>query len=230
MEAIILAGGFGTRLSHIISDVPKPMAPVNGKPFLKYVFEYLLKNKVTHAVLAAGYKSECIKDYFGDEYKGISITYSLEDTPLGTGGAIKRAMKFCNEEDVFILNGDTYFGVDLFEMKAFHEMHFSKLTIAVKEFGNFDRYGSVVIENDVIKELVEKKPTEYGKINGGTYCLEKEIFDSIRDDAFSFEERVLESGLLDIYAYTSEAYFIDIGVPEDYYKAQEDLKMFANGG
>jgi D-glycero-alpha-D-manno-heptose 1-phosphate guanylyltransferase len=225
MEVVILAGGFGTRLSHIVTDVSKPMAPINGEPFLKYLFEYLLKNGVTRIVLAVGYKSESIKDYFGDEYKGISIAYSTEDIPLGTGGAIKKAMEVCNEDDVFILNGDTYFGVNLAEMKAFHEMHSSKLTIAVKELSNFDRYGSVVIEDDVIKEFVEKKPTEHGKINGGAYLLKKVIFDSISEVSFSFEKMVLEKGIVNIYAYESEGYFTDIGVPEDYYKAQEDLKV-----
>jgi len=156
MEVIILAGGFGTRLNHIVPDVPKPMAPINEEPFLKYIFEYLLKNGVTHTVIAAGYKAECIQEYFGDEYKGIKISYSIEDMPLGTGGALKKAMDCCNEDDVFILNGDTYFDVDLIEMKVFHEKHSSKLTIAVKSLNNFDRYGSVIIKNDIIKEFVEK--------------------------------------------------------------------------
>jgi len=120
METIILVGGFGTRLSHIVSDVPKPMIPVNGKPFLKYLFDYLLKNGVTYIILAVGYKSEIIQKYFGDDYKGISITYSVENTPLGTGGAIKKALDCCNEKYVFIVNGDTYFDVDLKQMKDFH--------------------------------------------------------------------------------------------------------------
>jgi len=93
MEAVILAGGLGTRLSHIVSDVPKPMAPVNNQPFLKYVIDYLLENGVNHVILAVGYKAKSIQSYFGDTYHGIRITYSIEDTPLGTGGAIKKALK-----------------------------------------------------------------------------------------------------------------------------------------
>jgi D-glycero-alpha-D-manno-heptose 1-phosphate guanylyltransferase len=226
MEAIILAGGLGTRLSHILADVPKPMADVNGEPFLTYIFEYVLKNRIEHVVLAVGYKAEFIKDYFKDEYKGIKITYSFEDIPLGTGGAIKKALNCCKSSDVFILNGDTYFDVDLNEMKVFHEKNQSKLTVAVKELSNFDRYGSVVIENDMIKRFVEKKPTDQGKINGGIYRLQKEVLNSVNKELFSFEKVILESGIVDIYAFRSDRYFIDIGVPEDYYKAQGDFLNF----
>lgn len=225
MEAIILAGGFGTRLSHIVPDVPKPMAQVNGEPFLKYIFEYLLKNGVSHVVLAVGYKHESIENYFGKDYKGIKITYSIEDSPLGTGGAIKKAISRCEEEDVFVLNGDSYFGIDLDKLKEFHQIHGSKLTIAVKALSNFARYGSVVIEDHVIKEFVEKKPAAYGRINAGTYLMKRDLFHSIDEEAFSFEKRILESGLVSIYAYESTAYFIDIGVPEDYYKAQADYSQ-----
>jgi len=224
MEAIILAGGFGTRLSNILFDVPKPMAPVNGKPFLKYVFDYLLKNGITHAILALGYKAEVIQKYFGDKYKGISITYSIEDFPLGTGGAIKKALSCCNEDDVFVLNGDTYFDVNLKEMKLFHDNKKSNLTIAVKAMRDFDRYGTVVIEDHMIKRFEEKKPTDQGKINGGIYLIKKTIFDLVDEESFSFEKIMLESGIIDIYAFESEGYFIDIGVPEDYYRAQKDFK------
>lgn len=223
MQAIILAGGFGTRLTHIVSDVPKPMASVNGEPFLKYVFDYLLKNEVTRAVLAIGYKAEVIQKYFGDNYKGIKITYSIEDNPLGTGGAIKKALDYCYEDDIFILNGDTYFDVDLNEMKSFHGYKNSNLTVAVKLMTNFDRYGAVEIEDHIIKQFQEKKPTVQGKINGGTYLMKKRIIDSVDEESFSFEKVILENGMIDIYAFESDRYFIDIGVPEDYYRAQKDF-------
>lgn len=224
MEAIVLAGGFGTRLSHIVTEVPKPMAPINGQPFLQYIFDYLLKNGVTHVILAVGYKAEIIESFFGDLYQGIKITYSIEDTPLGTGGAIKKALDCCNEEDVLIINGDTYFDVDLKEMKKFHRYTNSSLTVAIKPMSNFDRYGSVIIENDKIKKFEEKKKTVQGKINGGTYLIKSGIMDSIDKESFSFEKVILESDLVDIYAFESNGYFIDIGVPEDYYNAQKDFK------
>lgn len=228
MEAIILAGGAGTRLSHVVSDVPKPMAPVNGNPFLKYIFDYLLKNQVTHVVLAICYKADIIQSYFGDNYKGINITYSIEDVPLGTGGAIKKALGYCKEDKVFIVNGDTYYDVHLKKMKDFHIRKSSSLTIAVKPMSNFNRYGAVVIINDVIKEFKEKKATNYGKINGGIYLLNKEIMDSIDEESFSFEEGILESGIVDIYAFESDEYFIDIGVPEDYKRAQKEFAQIIN--
>lgn len=224
MEAIVLAGGFGTRLSHIVSDVPKPMAPVCGKPFLNYIFDYLLKNGIKHIVLAVGYKSEIIQNHFGDRYKGISITYSIEDSPLDTGGAIKKALNNCNEENIFIVNGDTYFDVDLKKMEAFHYNKNSKLSISVKSMSNFERYGAVIIEGDLIRKFEEKKPTLEGKINGGIYLVNRQIISSIDKESFSFEKVILESGVFDIYAIESDGYFIDIGVPEDYYRAQENFE------
>ncbi len=224
MEAIVLAGGFGTRLSNIVSNVPKPMASINGQPFLKYIFDYLLKNKVTFAVLAVGYKAEVVYKYFGYNYQNLKIEYSVETAPLGTGGAIKKALSLCSKEDVLIINGDTYFDVDINNMLAFHINKGSCLTMAVKPMINFSRYGSVVVENDMIKRFEEKKPTLKGKINGGTYIIKKKILEVIDKETFSFEKSVLESKLFDIYAYESDGYFIDIGIPEDYYKAQEDFK------
>lgn len=223
MEAIILVGGFGTRLSHIVSEVPKPMAPVNGSPLLKYIMDYLGKNGITHVVFAAGYKAQVIQNYFEDCYQGIKIIYSIEDMPLGTGGAIKKALDCCNEKNVFIINGDTYFDVDLKSMKNFHAEMDSSLTIAVKPMSNFERYGSVIIENRRIVKFEEKRLTASGKINGGIYVIKKEILDGIEKVSFSFENDILEGCIVDIHAFESNGYFIDIGVPEDYYKAQEDF-------
>ncbi|NLK96424.1 MAG: NTP transferase domain-containing protein [Clostridiales bacterium] len=224
MEAIVLAGGFGTRLSHIVSDVPKPMAPVCGQPFLKYIFDHLLKNGVNNIILAVGYKAEIIQQYFGNNYNGINITYSCEDTPLGTGGAIKKALKFCKEDNVFIINGDTYFDVDLKKMKSFHSEKDSELSIVVKPMNKFERYGAVVIENDKIKRFEEKKSTLKGKINGGIYLINSKMMNAVDEKSFSFEKVILESGLVEIYAFESNGYFIDIGIPEDYYRAQIDFE------
>lgn len=224
MEAIILAGGFGTRLSHIVKDVPKPMAPVNGEPFLKYIFDYLLQFKTEHVVLALGYKADTIMNYFGSAYKGIQITNSLEGMPLGTGGAIKKAMGLCRGTDIFVLNGDTYFDVDLYKMNAFHKSKKSRLTVAVKPMDNFDRYGTVFIENDKIIRFEEKKPTRQGRINGGTYLVRREIFDSIPSTTFSFEKEMLENKDTGLYAYISDGYFIDIGIPDDYARAQKEFE------
>lgn len=226
MDAIILAGGFGTRLNHIVSDVPKPMAPINKKPFLEYIFNYLIDNNIMHIVLAIGYKGYLIEDYFGNEYKGIPLSYSIEDFPLGTGGAIKKALDYCRDGDVFIINGDTYFDVNLNFMKVFHNKKKSKLTVAIKVMHDCDRYGTVDIQKDRITKFKEKKKIISGKINGGTYLINKSVFDDFKESSFSFEKLVLESGIVDLYAFESDGYFIDIGVPTDYYKAQEDFQVF----
>lgn len=224
MEVIILAGGFGTRLKHVVSDVPKPMAPINDKPFLEYIFEDLNKKGVTHVVLAVGYMKEKIEEYFKNQYKNIEISYSEENSPLGTGGAIKKAVSKCREEDIFIINGDTFYDVDLEKMKKFHIENKSSLTIAVKEMENFDRYGSLVIENNKIIKFEEKKAMSKGKINGGIYLIKKNIFQGIEEESFSFEKEILENEKTEKYAYESNGYFIDIGIPEDYYKFIEKNK------
>lgn len=227
MEGIILAGGFGTRLSHIVKDVPKPMAPIKGTPFLAYVMEYLLRFKVEKIVMAVGYKAEVIEKYFGNNYKGIEIIYSEEKEPLGTGGAIKKALGYCSNESVVVLNGDTYFDVDLNEMKKFHDKNDSKLTIGLKKMFDFDRYGTVEIENDAIVKFNEKRKMEEGYINGGTYVISKDIFDGIEKKSFSFETDYMEKFVSKekFKGFISSGYFIDIGIPEDYYKADKELKI-----
>jgi D-glycero-alpha-D-manno-heptose 1-phosphate guanylyltransferase len=228
MEAIILAGGFGTRLSHIVSDVPKPMAPINDKPFLEYLLDYLLINKVNRIIMAVSHKREIIIDHFGCDYKGVPIVYSEEDTPLGTGGGIKKALSSCNEQNIFVINGDSFFLANLQDMLSFHRDNNFDITIAVKEMFDFDRYGTVNINEKRIVSFEEKKATKRGYINGGIYILRKDILDSIKKDTFSFEKEFLENEDIkkDCGAYISEGYFIDIGVPEDYFKANEELPKF----
>lgn len=226
MEAIVLAGGFGTRLSHVVSDVPKPMAPINYKPFLQYLLDYGISNGINRFILAVGYKSHIIKSYFNDNYKGAEILYSDEDKPLFTGGAIKKAMSLCNDPYFIILNGDTYFDVDLKDMFNYHINNNNHITIATKAMKNFDRYGTVLCDNNRIIEFKEKTPTEQGDINGGVYICNKSVLSDFDEEKFSFEQQILEKKLkeLRISAFPSEGYFIDIGVPEDYYKAQKDFE------
>lgn len=224
MEAIVLAGGFGTRLKEVVSDVPKPMAPVNGKPFLEYLIKDLGEKGIRHIILAVGYKKKIIKEYFKNRYESIEITYSEELTPLGTGGAIKKALKLAKEEDVFIVNGDTFFDIDLKRMKEFHTENKSILTVTVKEMENFDRYGSLIIKGNKIIEFEEKKKKAKGKINGGIYLIKKDLLNRVEKENFSFEKEVLEDKKIEKYSYESKGYFIDIGVPEDYFLFKEKQK------
>lgn len=226
MEAIILAGGFGTRLSTVVSDVPKPMAPINGRPFLEYLLDDLNEKGISRVILAVGYKKEIIKSHFKERYKSIDIVYSDEDIPLGTGGAIKKALTLAEAEDIFIINGDTIFDVSLKEMYKFHKENDSNLTLAIKEMEKFDRYGSLILEENKIVKFEEKKYIEKGYINGGIYLLKKNILGDKKEESFSFEKDILENQNLKIekYGYKSERYFIDIGIPEDYYRFKEIIE------
>ncbi len=225
MEALILAGGFGTRLAHVVKDVPKPMADIAGKPFLEYLLEYLLKNDIKRVIFAVSYKREIIMNYFGNKYKDMSISYSIEDTPLGTGGGIKKGLSLCREEEVFVVNGDSMFLVDLQGMMSFHNENRSDVTIATKEMENFDRYGTMVVKNKKIVSFREKVFVEEGLINGGIYLLNKKVLLNFEKKEFSFEKDFLadKSLNINIYSYLSDGYFIDIGIPDDYARANVEL-------
>lgn len=230
MEAIILAGGLGTRLSHIVNDVPKTMAPVCGKPFLKYVLDNIKENGFEHIILAVSYMRGQIMDYFGKEYKGMKVTYSVEESLLGTGGGTRQALSFCNDQEVFVLNGDSFLEVDFKEMLNFHLRKSADITIATKHMEHFDRYGTINIDNDTkrILSFNEKKFQEEGIINGGIYLMKRNVLDGIKEKKFSIEKDFFEnfSLNLNIYAFETKGYFIDIGVPEDYYRAQEEFAKF----
>lgn len=225
MEAIILAGGLGTRLKQVIADMPKPMAPVNGIPFLTYILDYLVENGTNRVIMAVGYKWESIKRHYGSKYKDLDIVYSVENEPLGTGGAIKQALNLCFEKEVFIINGDTYFKVDLKQMKKAHLEYTADLTIATKIMYNFDRYGTIIIEKCRIIKFEEKQFKEYGLINGGVYLCNKNILEQISENKFSFEKDFLEKELLNnkIFSFESQEYFIDIGIPEDYKNFEKEM-------
>ncbi|MDD1504958.1 nucleotidyltransferase family protein [Lysinibacillus sp. CNPSo 3705] len=227
MDAIILAGGFGTRLQSVVSDVPKPMAPVANKPFLSYLLTYLGKYEINNVVLCTGYKHEVIENYFSTTYNTLNIKYSVENEPLGTGGAIKKALEIIDSDNVLILNGDTLFNINLNEFIEFHHTEKSDITIALKHLINFDRYGSVIFENNKITGFDEKMYKDSGFINGGVYLINKKLFNRYNlSKTFSFEKEILETKIneLSISGYKASAYFIDIGIPEDYEKAQTEVK------
>jgi len=222
MEAIVLAGGFGTRLQSVVKDVPKPMAKINGMPFLKYLLDSLAKQGITKVILSVGYKQEIIKAYFQQHYLNMSIVYSSEQTPLGTGGAIVQALTMTQNDAVYVLNGDTFFDVDLHAMSIFHSNTVADITLATKVMKNFDRYGTVKINKGTIIAFEEKKYHSAGIINGGLYLIKKGLFDDFSlNPRFSFEGDFLEKNLqkLSVKAFDSNGYFIDIGIPDDYYHA-----------
>lgn len=225
MDAIILAGGFGTRLRHIVSDVPKPMAQIAGKPFLDYLFEYLAIHGVKKVILAVGYLHNKIEERYRKHFMGIDIEYSVEDNPLGTGGAVKKALMRCSGNYAAILNGDTFFNVDLSAMEDLYIQKSADAIIAVKRMYDFDRYGALHTENDRIIGFQEKQFCENGLINGGIYVLGKHVMQSLKEECFSLEKDYFEIDTIDkkLYAFESNSYFIDIGVESDYYKADGDF-------
>ncbi|MFB1645181.1 D-glycero-D-manno-heptose 1-phosphate guanosyltransferase [Campylobacter molothri] len=214
MKAIILCGGLGTRLKSVIKDIPKPMAPIDNKPFLEFIFIYLKKQKIDEIILAVSYKYEIIQEYFKDEFLDIKVRYSIEKEPLGTGGAIKQALELA-KKDCLVLNGDTFFDIDLAKMK----LNKSKICLALKKMNDFNRYGSVELDEiGNITSFKEKQYLKQGFINGGIYLISKDIFEGfILEKKFSFEEFLQENYKnLKARAEIFEDYFIDIGIPEDY--------------
>ena len=230
MEVVILAGGLGTRLRSVVSEVPKCMAPVAGKPFLWYLLKYLTQFNISRVVLSVGYLREVIFKWI-DENKNefpFEFEYAIEEEPLGTGGGIKLALSKTNEDSAFILNGDTFFDVDLNELIKQHTQSSKDITIALKPMRNFDRYGSVDFNanSETIEAFNEKKHCEQGLINGGIYLVstKSNIFDGL-PAKFSFETAVLEKQcqLGNVGGIIQDKYFIDIGIPEDYHKADSEF-------
>lgn len=224
-EAIILAGGFGTRLRTVVSDVPKPMAPVAGRPFLSYLLDDLSRQGYGHVVLATGYLHEKVEEYYGHEYQGIAIDYAREFTPLGTGGAIVNGLQHCSEEHVTVLNGDTLFHVNhssLFRT----DQDDCRLSILLRHVPDAGRYGAVEVDDKgFISAFREKDPTAgTGLINAGIYRMHRAMLDCYPvGHQFSFEKEVLQPLREPVRAFALDGYFIDIGIPEDYSRAQTEL-------
>jgi D-glycero-alpha-D-manno-heptose 1-phosphate guanylyltransferase len=227
-EAIILAGGFGTRLQSVVSDVPKPMAPVAGRPFLTYLLDRLRKQGYTHIVLATGYLHEKVEEFFGHEYHDVAIDYARELSPLGTGGAIVNALQYCHEEAVTVLNGDTLFDIDHERLCRFAEEKATPLAIVLRQVPDAGRYGSVEIDKGGRITTFKEKNSEAGSglINGGIYRIQRSLLDGFSlGEKFSFEQELMQQRYRDerYYAYADGAYFLDIGIPEDYSRAQQEL-------
>jgi D-glycero-alpha-D-manno-heptose 1-phosphate guanylyltransferase len=228
LECIILAGGLGTRLQGVIGAMPKCMAVVAKQPFLFHVFQYLSTQKCTRVVLSLGYKHEFVLDWLHQNDWSFEIDYVIEDEPLGTGGGINLALTKCKEENVFVLNGDTMFRVDLEAMLDFHLQKKSTTTLALKSLSNFERYGVVITDkHQLIVSFEEKKFYSTGIINGGVYIINRALFSEKKlPNQYSFEKDYLEKHISSkqFYGFMSKSYFIDIGIPLDYEQAQIDFE------
>ena len=233
MEAIILAGGLGSRLRAVVPDLPKPMAPINGRPFLEYLLDYWAGQGVSRFVLSVGYKRDIIKEHFGARYKGTEVDYAVEDQPLGTGGGLLLALKHLRRTGPFlIMNGDTFFEVDLAPMHRYHQEKSAELTVALREVEANSRYGSVGIDKEGKITTFDNRARTSGRalINGGVYLAEKSAFAGMApesDESVSLEEQLYPRMLAEgrrLYGFPSSGRFVDIGVPEDYRRAASVLQ------
>ena len=275
MEAVVLAGGLGTRLRSVIQDIPKCMAPIGcpvtpdgtpvspygapvtpdliggllPQPFLAYIFDWLASYKITRVILSVGYLKESIMEWVSSQDFPFEVDYAVEETPLGTGGGIRLALSKCRERKVVVVNGDTFFPVDL-DAIPFD----APITVALKPMTDFDRYGAVSVAPDslpvtpdgtpvtpdsapVTPDLIggltrvvafhEKAHVDHGLINGGVYAING-LDLSAFPEKFSFEKDVLEplAATGQVGGWVSDTYFIDIGIPDDYARAQTELPQY----
>lgn len=225
MEAIILAGGFGTRLREVVPDVPKPMAPVVGRPFLEILLSSLAQKGFERVVLSLGFMSDTVIEYFGEQFAGMELVYEVENTPLGTGGAVRQALTRCIEDHVFVFNGDTYLDLEVADVEAQWQAHHAPIIVA-REVPDTARYGRLNTEEQRVIGFLEKGMAGAGLINAGCYVLPVDILDEFTlGQAFSLETDYLAKtvGMQRTDLFVTNGHFIDIGVPEDYARAQSEL-------
>jgi len=220
MKAIILAGGSGMRLQSVVKDVPKPMAPVDGRPFLEFLITRLVNSGIIEIVLSVGYMHEKIVSHFGDGSQlGASISYCVESEPVGTGGAIRESLRMLDAGEAFVLNGDTFSAVDTDSLALFHTSSKAMVSMAVVPAADASRYGTVQVSHEGrVTSFLEKQAGGSNLVNTGTYICNRSILDLIPSGKVSFEHDVLpvilSQGML--AAQVQDVQFIDIGIPEDY--------------
>jgi D-glycero-alpha-D-manno-heptose 1-phosphate guanylyltransferase len=223
-SAIILAGGLGTRLKSVLPDTPKCLAPINNKPFLGLLINFLKKQGIYKFIFSLGYKSEAIINYIEDEFQDIDCYYSIEKEQLGTGGAIKLALSKVSNDEVLVINGDTFFNNDLQQFYKFHLKNKSKYTIALTQVENNNRFGSVVINNEYeVTGFFEKNQNSSVLINAGQYIINKvEFLNDNTETKFSIEKDFFQNNSIKkvVYGYEYISDFIDIGIPDDLIRAQ----------
>lgn len=229
--AVVLVGGQGARLKKLISDRPKPMADINGKPFLEFILVELAKRGVSRVVLATGFMSQHIQDYFGDGSNlGIELQYSVDPTPLGTGGAVKHATRFFDEDSFLVLNGDSFCAFELGAMMSLHQQQKALITMLVTHIEDASRFGAVLIDGSGKIVGFREKDQVAGKsiINAGIYLINKKALEYVPvNKNVSLERDVFPRLVADkkICGVVSRQAFIDIGTPESFLNASEFVKQ-----
>lgn len=230
MRAILLAGGLGTRLRSVVSDRPKPMALIEGRPFMEYVTRELVRSGMTDIIFAVGYKGTMVEEYFGDgERFGFHASYAYEETLLGTAGAIKNAGRFVTEERFFVLNADTFYQIDYTRLKRLQDSLDLDMALVLREVPDVSRYGQAILdEKGFLTAFNEKtEETRMGTINGGIYLMRRSLMDTIPEGKVSLENDMIPKWLREgkgLGGFVNDGYFIDIGIPEAYRQFQEDVR------
>jgi D-glycero-alpha-D-manno-heptose 1-phosphate guanylyltransferase len=229
MKAIVLCGGLGTRLGSLTLTTPKPIIEVANRPFLSYVLDQLSVPEIDEIVLSVGFRWKKIQDLFGFEWQGRRIIYSIEEQPLGTGGAIKKSMFEIGCSEALVVNGDSLLRIEPAELINFSISREADVAIALKRMGETSRFGVVTMDSTYrINSFREKSVQTSSLINAGFYYIKDSIFSLIKTDEFSFERELLMAHVstIKIYGYETNSYFIDMGVPEDLSRAQTDLQNY----
>lgn len=229
MQAVLLAGGLGTRLRSVVSDRPKPMALIGDRPFMEYVVLELKKHGITEIIFAVGYKGTVVEEYFKNgENLGVRVSYAYEETLLGTAGAIKNAGRLVTEERFFVLNADTFYQIDYGRLVRMSQEADLDLSLVLREVEDVSRYGEALLQNGRLTAFDEKSETARpGTINGGIYLMKKELLSDIPVGKVSLEHTMIPKWLAEgraLGGMVNDGYFIDIGVPEDYYRFVEAVE------
>lgn len=231
LNVIILAGGFGTRLRTVVKDVPKPMAPINGRPFLESQLLFLEQSGVQNVVIATGYKAEMIKDHFGNSFRSMTVRYSHEDEPLGTGGSLIKAAGLVNAaEPLFVMNGDTFFPISLGDMLVLHQSNKAAITMAMMKTAEGGRYSPFDVASNGRLSLGSDSTSAHK--SGGIYLFSPEMVSHLQTrnvERLSFEDDLTPMFLdadLRVFAYVEDVPFIDIGVPHDYHRASLIINQY----
>lgn len=227
MKAIVLCGGMGTRLGALTRDTPKPILQVAGRPFLAYILDQLSIPEIDEIILSVGFHWNKIRDLIGDEWHGRRVSYSIEHYPLGTGGAIKKAMQSFNCIDALVLNGDSFINIHPVDLIKFSLLYNAEAAIVLKNMDDISRFGTVIINQALrVTDFHEKRGQKSGLINTGFYYLKNSIFLLEEKAQFSFESDLLmqHSSSIGLYGFETNAYFIDMGIPLDFDRAQVELK------
>lgn len=231
MKAVVLAGGRGTRLGGRIPNLPKPMAPVAGRPFLEYVLDRLVEGGIREITLSVGYRSEAIQAHFGTRYQEAALRYAPETEPLGTGGAIANALREDMDTPALVLNGDTFLDLDYRALLRWYEVEPAQIAIVLTKVPDIARFGAVAVEGSRITGFSEKGRSGPGLINAGIYVLQPAIFARLGlAGTFSMEADLLQAhcATLQPKAYLCDGYFIDIGIPDDLDRAEREMSALKN--